>query len=257
VKRALLVATVSLVGCGGGEARQAAPSPPPPPSLAKRCGDGRVPARTLWFSASDGTRLDGAELGEGSRGVVLLHESPGDLCGWSPYAKTLARRGFHVLLVDLRAFGLSHRGPYGGPRGGRADVRGAVDELKRLGATRVVVVGASYGGVVALVSAPTLGSQIAAVASLSGETALGSGSWALNALAAVRRIRVPLLIMGSREDRYFTEAEAGELVRAARSTQVSVAEFDGTFHGWDLLSSSPQRQRADDILVAFLGRETE
>jgi pimeloyl-ACP methyl ester carboxylesterase len=256
VKRALLLATVSLVGCGGGEARQAT-LPPPPPSLTKRCGDVRVPARTLWLTASDGTRLDGAELGEGSRGVVLLHESPADLCGWAPYAKTLARRGFHVLLVDLRAFGLSQRGPYGGPRGARADVRGAVDELKRLGAKHVVVVGASYGGVVALVAAPALASRITAVASLSGETALGSGSSALNALAAVRRIHVPLLIMGSREDRYLSEAEARQFVRAAGSAQASLAEFDGTFHGWDLLSSSPERRRADDVLVGFLRRETE
>jgi pimeloyl-ACP methyl ester carboxylesterase len=255
VKPALLLATVSLVGCGGGEARYAAL--PPPPSLAKRCGDVRVPARTLWFTASDGTRLDGAELGDGPRGVVLLHESPADLCGWAPYAKTLARRGFHVLLIDLRAFGLSHRGPYGGPRGARADVRGAVGKLKQLGAKRVVVVGASYGGVVALVAAPALGSQITAVASLSGETALASGPSALNALAAVRRIHVPLLIMGSREDRYLGEAEARQFVRAAGSTQVSLAEFDGTFHGWDLLSSSPQRQRADAILVRFLRRQTE
>jgi alpha-beta hydrolase superfamily lysophospholipase len=216
-----------------------------------------VAARTLWFTASDGTRLDGAELGEGSRGVILLHESPADLCGWAPYAKTLARRGFHVLLVDLRAFGLSHRGAYGGPRGARADVRGAVDELKRLGAERVVVVGASYGGVVALVAAPALGSRISAVASLSGETSLGSGPSALNALAAASRIRVPLLIMGSRQDRYLSEAEAKQFVRAAGSTHVSLAEFNGTFHGWDLLSSSPQRQRADDILVEFLARETE
>jgi alpha-beta hydrolase superfamily lysophospholipase len=255
VKRALLLATVSLVGCGGGQARQVAL--PPPPSLAKRCGDVRVQARTLWFTASDGTRLDGAELGNGPRGVVLLHESPADLCGWAPYAKTLARRGFHVLLVDLRAFGVSHRGPYGGPRGARADVRGAVTELKQLGAKRAVVVGASYGGVVALVAAPALGSQITGVASLSGETSLGGGPSALNALAAVRRIRVPLLIMGSREDRYLSEAEARQFVRAAGSTQVSLAEFAGTFHGWDLLSSSPQRRRADDILVKFLRRVTE
>jgi pimeloyl-ACP methyl ester carboxylesterase len=253
VKRVLFTVAL-LAGCGG----HARPAVPPPPPLAKRCGDVHVQARTLWFAASDGTRLDGAEVGEGSRGVILLYESPADLCGWAPYAKTLARRGFHVLLVDLRGYGLSDRGPYGGPRGARADVRGAVDELKRRGAKRVVVVGASYGGVVALVAAPALGSRISAVASLSGETVLGSGSSsALNALAAVRRIDVPLLIMGSREDRYLSEAEAKQLVRAAGSAKVSLAEFGGSVHGWDLLSGSPQRQRADDILVEFLGRETE
>ena len=104
---------------------------------------------------------------------MFLHESPDDLCGWEPYAAEVAKRGFHVLLVDLRAFGLSQRGPYGGRRGAVADVRGAVDELKHLGAKQVAVVGASYGGVTALAAAPALGPQIAGVASLSGELDLG------------------------------------------------------------------------------------
>jgi len=54
------------------------------------------------------------ELGGGARGVILLHESPADLCGWAPDGETLAERHFHVLLVDLRNFGLSHRGAFGG-----------------------------------------------------------------------------------------------------------------------------------------------
>jgi pimeloyl-ACP methyl ester carboxylesterase len=250
VKRVLLAA-VLLAGCGGEHARPAAP---PPPSLAKRCGDLHARSRTLWFQASDGTKLDGAELGSGGRGVVLLHESPADLCGWEPYAEKLARRGFRVLLVDLRAFGLSQRGPYGGPRGAIADVRGAVDELTRLGARRIVVVGASYGGVVALVAAPALGDRIAAVASLSGELSLGND---FDALAAAKRVRVPLLVMGSRDDRYLSAADARRLVRAAASPDKALVEFDGTFHGWDLVLDAPQRQRADRILVAFLRRVTQ
>lgn len=251
----LLLAVLVLAGCGGSHARPAAP---PPPTLANRCGTVHAHWRTLWLTASDGTRLDGAELGDGPRGVVLLHESPADLCGWEPYGATLARRGFHVLLVDLRGFGLSQRGPRGGVAGATADVRGAVEELKRHGAKRVALVGASYGGVTALVAAPALGSRIAAVASLSGELVIGRGSSTeLNALAAVRRLRVPLLVMGSRDDRYLSAAEARQLVRAAHSTRASLVEFDGSFHGWDLLSSSPQHRRADRVLVGFLRRTTE
>jgi dienelactone hydrolase len=110
----------------------------------------------------------------------------------------------------------------------------------------------------ALVAAPDLGSRIAAVASLSGELVLGQGSSTeLDALAAVKRLHVPLLVLGSRDDRYLNAAEARRLVRAARSTHATLAEFDGTFHGWDLLSVSPERERADRILLAFLRRATE
>jgi acetyl esterase/lipase len=68
---------------------------------------------------------------------------------------------------------------------------------------------------------------------------------------------VPLLVLGSRDDRYLNAAEARQLVRAAGSTHSTLAEFDGTFHGWDLLSVSPERQRAHRILLAFLRRATE
>ena len=172
-------------------------------------------------------------LGRGPRGVVLLHEAPADLCGWAPYGERLARAGFYVLLVDLRGYGLSRRGRQGGPRGAVADVPGAVDELTRLGAKKVVLVGASYGGATALVAAPDLGSRIEAVASLSGELVLGRGSSTeLDAIAAVKRLRVPLLVLGSREDRYLNAAEARQLVREAHSTHATLAEFDGTFHAW-------------------------
>ena len=229
----------------------------PPPSLAGRC-DTNVKARTLWFRASDGTRLDGAELGSGTRGVIMLHESPADLCGWAPYGAKLARNGFHVLLVDLRGYGLSARGPYGGARGAIADLTGAVSELRRLGAKRIALVGASYGGVNAMVAAPALGSRIVGVATLSGELDLGEGSSTeLNALAAVKRLRVPLLVLGSRDDRYLDAADATRLVHAATHAHPMLVEFDGSVHGWDLLSFTPQKTRADRALETFLRRVTQ
>jgi alpha-beta hydrolase superfamily lysophospholipase len=251
VKRLLLVA-VLLAGCGGTHSAVRDNTPPPPP-LGKRCGTVHAQWRTLWFHASDGTKLDGAELGSGARGVILMHESPADLCGWEPYGTRLARNGFHVLNIDLRAYGLSARGPTGGARGAIADVRGAVDDLKQLGAKKVALVGASYGAVTALVAGPSLGSQITGVASLSGELDLGSG---LNALAAVPRLRVPLLIMGSRDDRYLDARDAQKLLRAAGSSDKSLAEFAGADHGWDLLALS-HAQRANRLLLRFLRRVTQ
>jgi pimeloyl-ACP methyl ester carboxylesterase len=236
VKR-LLLAVLLLSGCGGTHGAAPKTTTPPPPRLGERCGTVHARWQTLWFRASDGTKLDGAVLGSGGRGVILLHESPADLCGWEPYGAKLAQRGFRVLLVDLRGYGLSARGPTGGTRG----------------ATKLAVVGASYGGVNALVAAPALGSKIGGVASLSGELDLGDS---LNALAAVPRLRVPLLIMGSRDDRYLDAADAHKLLRAAGSPQKSLVEFAGGDHGWDLLALS-HAQRANRLLVSFLRRVTE
>jgi alpha-beta hydrolase superfamily lysophospholipase len=253
VRRLVLLLALFLAGCGSSD-KNARDTGPPPPPLAKRCGPVHVEWRTLWFTASDGTRLDGAESGSGGRGVVMVHESPSDLCGWEPYGATLAKRGFHVLLIDLRAFGLSKRGLRYGTPGAIADVRGAVDELKELGAEKVALVGASYGGAAVLAAAPALGSQISGVASLSGELNLGNAR--LNAIAAVPHLRAPLLIMGSRKDHYLDEADAQKLIRAAGSPQKSLVEFDGYDHGWNLLAFS-HKQRAYQVLIGFLRRVTE
>jgi len=251
VKRLLLVALLMLLaGCG----EQSGLEGPPLPELDKRCGSAHGDWNTLWFEAADGTKLDGAELGAGPRGVLFLHESPDDLCGSEPYAAEVAGRGFHVLIIDLRAFGLSHRGPRGGIRGAVADVRGAVDELKRLGAERVAVVGASYGGAAAVATAPELGSEIDGVVSISGELDLGSAQ--LHALAAVPRITVPLLIMGSRNDHYLDQEDARTMLRAATSSRAQLVEFDGSAHGWNILASS-QKQRAYEFLIGFLRSVTE
>jgi pimeloyl-ACP methyl ester carboxylesterase len=248
---ALVVAALALAGCGG--KHEAAVKGPPLPSIAKRCGASHAGWKTLWLKASDGTLLDGAVAGTGDRGLVLLHESPNDLCGWEPYGAVLSRRGFRVLIVDLRAFGLSHRGPYGGPRGATADVRGAVDTLRSLGAKKVALVGASYGGSTALVAAPALGSDIAGVASLSGELNLPRSG--LNALAAAPKLDVPLLIMGSGGDPYLDTKDAHMLAAAAKPAQPRLVMFDGTQHGWELLAST-HKQRAYAVLIGFLRRVT-
>jgi pimeloyl-ACP methyl ester carboxylesterase len=168
--------------------------------------------------------LDGSVLGSGATGVVLAHESPADLCGWLPYARVLSHAGFRVLLFDHRHFGLSES-PSSTGKAGRfvRDLEGAVDELKREGAKRVFLMGASFGGVTSMVAGSRLGSKIAGVVSVSGETELanqyGGPQSELDAADAVPKLRVPVLIVSARGDGYLPPADArasccGERVRA-------------------------------------------
>jgi pimeloyl-ACP methyl ester carboxylesterase len=218
-----------------------------------------VDAKIGWFRASDGVLLDGAALGEGDTGVVLAHESPADFCGWIPYAQVLSRARFRILLFDHRHFGLSES-PISGPKAGRfgRDLEGAVDELKREGAKKVFLMGASFGGVTCMVAASRLGSKIAGVISVSGETELsnqyGGPQSELNALAAVAKLRVPFLIVAARQDPYLPRAEARELKRRAGSAHSQLALFPGGYHGWDLLSFAPYRARASRVVIDFLHR---
>jgi alpha-beta hydrolase superfamily lysophospholipase len=258
--RGLLVGAllaVAVSGCGGKAAPLSAPGPALP-TLHARCG-ADVHAKVGWLHASDGVLLDGAELGAGKTGVVLAHESPADLCGWVPFARVLSRAGFRVLLFDHRHFGRS-QSPTDPAQAGRftPDLEGAVEELKRAGSRRVFLMGASFGGVTSMVAGSRLGSKIAGVVSASGETELGNrfggpGS-ELDALSAVPRLRVPFLVVGSREDDFLPPTDARELVQRAGSTHKRLVLFPGYYHGWDLFSQAPYHARASRVVIDFLHR---
>jgi alpha-beta hydrolase superfamily lysophospholipase len=248
---ALALLLVIAAGCGGGHQALAAKGRALP-TLASRCGI-PVDAKVGWFQASDGVPLDGAVLGNGKTGVVLAHQSPADLCGWVRYAKVLSNAGFRVLLFDHRGFGrsASPTEPAKQERYSR-DLEGAVAELKREGAHAVFLIGASFGGVTSMVAGARLGSKIAGVISLSGETRLGTSD--LDALAAMPKLKVPLLILGSREDGYLLPEDARMLERRAGSEHKRVVLFPGGDNGWDILTSAPYHARASQIVLDFLNR---
>ena len=223
---------------------------PPPP--AQRCGAPDRAANTLTLRTADGVRLDAAQVGEGPKGVVLVHESGGKaLCGWWPFAVRLADQGFHVLLFDLRCFGFSAC-----PRGVKrsnyvADVAAAAAKLRALGAASVEVVGASMGGSIALVSGVRV-AKVAAVTDLSGDelsAPFGRKGHRLTANQAARRIRLPVLFAVARADPYVRVSSVRSLYRHVHARGKALSILPATEgHGWDLL------QRQDGSWSAFAGR---
>lgn len=257
-----LLLALAVVGCGGKSGSSTLTAGGRTlPSLTERCGQGPGKAArvtTGWFRAPDGVLLDGVSVGEGSTGIALAHESPGDLCGWATYAGVLSRAGLRVLLFDLRGFGLS-QSPAASAKSGRfsRDFEGAVAELRREGSSRVFIGGASFGGAASMVAGSRLGSRIAGVVSLSGEPDLGNKygpNAELDAQAAIPRLRTPLLILGSREDGYLSVDQARSLELSAGSSYKRLALFPGGYHGWDLVALAPYHERASRVLIDFLRR---
>jgi alpha-beta hydrolase superfamily lysophospholipase len=219
-----------------------------PPPLASKCGSSPVAAQPFWLRAEDGFRLYAVEAGEGTTGVVLAHESPADLCGWLPYAATLTRAGIRVLAFDFRGFGDSRPAPDAAPLAYGRDLRAAVGRLRADGARKVFLVGASFGGAAALAYAPQL--DVDGVVSLSGETRLAGAK--LNGLAQVARLRRPLLIVGSRHDRYLPVSDALALLRRAGTEDKRTALYPGGFHGWDIVEDAPYAARARALVLQWL-----
>lgn len=222
----------------------------PPQPLATKCGDtSGVTAKPFWLTARDGVRLYAVEAGSGDVGVVLAHESPADLCGWLPYMAALTGSGLRVLAFDFRGFGDSER-----PARARdfyadgRDLQAAAGRLQSDGARKVFLIGASFGGVAAFTYGPTL--PLAGIVSLSGETSIPGTP--LNALKAAPRLRVPLLIVGSRHDRNLSIPDALRLLRAAGSHDKHTAFYPGGFHGWDIVESAPYAPQARARILAWL-----
>ena len=227
-------------GCGGGSEttahHQAASTTTAAAKSANKrhCDEPGLPAHEIRFRTRDGLVLSGAVVGSGPVGAVLIHEYPRDLCGWWPYAEYLSAHGVRALLFDLRCFGNS---PCPSGRGhATTDVAAAMAELRRRGARRVALVGASMGGSIAVVAAARL--HPAAVVDLSGErdtTSLTPGIDA-NAGEAARGVTAPALFAVARSDRYVTPQDMRAVARRTRSATRRVIVLPAEAgHGWDML----------------------
>lgn len=167
------------------------------PTLTGRCGVAARGFRRVQLPTSDGARLTGAQRGSGRVGIVFAHQTDGTLCDWLPYASTLTR-GRAVLAIDLRGYGQSTL-PKDTSASGRfdVDVVTAVSELRRQGAERIVLIGASLGGTSVLAATRIVKPQVNGVVNLSGPVRYGD----VDAVAAVGSLRVPLLLAAAAASR--------------------------------------------------------
>jgi pimeloyl-ACP methyl ester carboxylesterase len=205
----------------------------------------------LWFRAADGTKLVGHRFGgarPGSRtAVVLAHMSEGDLCSWAPYARRLATKGFFVFPFDLRGHGFSKGRK--NHANAAADLSAAVRAVRVLGARRVLLGGASLGGIASLVAAPGLRPPVQGVVSVSGPGVIAG---VLDARGAVTRLRVPTLYIAAELDQsapYDFAAEARELHDATGTAEKRVELVPGALHGTFLVDGSSRVRR---LLEQFL-----
>jgi len=195
---------------------------------------------TSQFTADDGTHLLGVLIGRGPSGVVLAHQSDQTLCGWLPFARHLAAKGFRVFPVDLPFRPFQNAG-------WDRDLEAAVDYLRRAGAASVVLIGASMGGAAAMVAATEISPPVDGVVNLSGERRVSG----LDADSAVRRSAVPLLIIASDSDRYLNAHEARALYSESVASEKQLQVVPGSAHGTSILDG-PEGASVRDRIIGFV-----
>jgi pimeloyl-ACP methyl ester carboxylesterase len=187
----------------------------------------------LRLEAADGTRIAAHRFGRGTSAVVLAHGSRGWVCHWEPYARGLAALGYLVVAFDFRGNGDSERRPYPASTRLAGDFAAAVKAVRRLGAAKVAIVGSSMGGAVAVVAGANIRPPV-------------------DAVAAARRLQVPVLYVAAEEDTYFAD-EARILYEATASPEKTLRNFGGGGHGIALVDS-PSESRT--LVEAFIRSHT-
>ena len=242
----LSVTTAALVAAspaGAAELKQR------PLKLRETCGTKAERARVVRVRASDRVRLIGVELGSGPRGVVLAHQGASNLCIWLPYARSLAARGYRVLVFDHRGFGSSGRASHW-RRQNRVDydVLGAIRVIRARGATSVVLAGGSLGGAAVLSAAALTTPPVNGVISLASPSQFAL----IDVFGAVAAFRVPALFLAAERDAEFPDV-AQELYARCASTDKQLVITPGAVHGIPLLRDPQVRVLVDDFVARHSG----
>ena len=219
-------------------------SPTPAPSRAVDANGFPVPTRPdcaadvagdfVVATTSEGNAGGMLILGTGTRGIVLGPQSDGDICQWLPYAQELATH-FRVALFDWEE-----------PREEVPLL--AVQQLRKAGATKVVLAGASLGGAFALSEAYRVRPRLAGVMTFGGELTLPF----FDGRPGIRKWRGPLLQISSVDDDYFTSRNAREL-RVLHPGPETILMLPGSTHGVAMLDG-PDGQRVRATVDRFLAR---
>jgi alpha-beta hydrolase superfamily lysophospholipase len=241
---ALATVTLALLGVAAAQA-----APPKPLQLEERCVTKKERRGIVRFRTADRVRLIGVELGRGPNVVVLAHQggggAPGNLCAWVPYARSLVRAGYRVLVFD-------HRGRGSSGQSSRVDrylavdldVRAAVALMRSRRAARIVLGGASLGGTAVLGAAAVVAPAVQGVFTIGSPVEFGP----IAGLDAVRRLTVPALFMSAEGDDPFDD-DARSFYEACASADKRLGLFPGTRHGAPVLRD-PQAKRMLDAWIA-------
>ena len=218
--------------------------------VASGCGAGGAdrgqvpPGRIVHFTTDDGVELAGELRGSGPTGVVLSHMFPSDRTSWAPLAHELAGEGTTTLAFDFRG--------YGDSEGARSipdiwrDVVAAIGFLRRRGAERIVLVGASMGGTASLVAA--------AREEVDGVITLSAPSTFMGLLAppeALEAIDEPKLFIAAQGDS--GAAATAQRFYAESSPPKRVEIVVGDQHGTELLESG-QTEVVRSLILSFVER---
>ena len=210
------------------------------------------------ITASDGTQVGVVERGTGPRGVLMLPQYQSSACYWDEQASHLVDGGYHVLMLEYRCTDNSAcPADVAAQSQLPLDVAAGVAALHTAGAAKVVILGASAGGTLAVVAGAAAGPLVNGVIDLSGPADVSdlysAATGVMDSRAAAPKLHVPALFVVSNNDPTTSVSEITDVYKAARGSpkKLLVLSPDGG-HGWDTLNYNGPAGNVQKEIDAFL-----
>ncbi len=232
----LALLSVLLSACGALATSAAPTATSVPPTATPEPG-------TFYLTTEDGVSLIGQTYGQGTTAIVLSCMDADDRSEWQPLAELLAGRGYLVVTYNYRGIDPS-QGFYARNELDR-DLRAATKAAHTRGATKVVLMGASLGGLVTLKGAATE-HPVAAVI-LSAPTAYGGLSVSLDELHAITAPK--FFVVGRKDSGFYVAAQ--ELYDDTPEPKL-LQVYPNNYHGTAFFEGSETKDDFLARLVTFL-----
>lgn len=246
-----------MTGCGSGE-RSSLPDPParvtqtPSPSPSPEAPAGEP----VTFRASDGVRLRGRSLGDGTSWVVLAHmgQQRSDQEDWLPLARRLADAGYRALIHNRRGVCTRNFDCSDGDNDldeSWRDVVGAVRFARRNGAERVALVGADYGAMASLYAVSKQRVDVEALVAMAGINR--SAAPYMFTRADLRRMGARSLFVAADNDHHHSAVDSAREWADWSGGELLIVESDK--HGTKMLEDGePTQGSLIESTLGFLRR---
>jgi hypothetical protein len=241
---AAVAVTVSLSACAG-----PAPTPVPTPPAAstpsaRSSATAGASGTAVTFRAADGVTVDGRLFGSGRVGVVLSNMGDNDPGPWERFASSLRAGPYSVLTYRYRYPARSATFTTEMAHDALDDLVGAVAYLRGHGATSIVLIGASLGGMLTAIGARAAGARAVAIIAAPANRPDFGLTVAPSDLAAVGGLK---LFVASEDDPTVAMAETRGLYERAPEPKMWKV-FASTAHGTQLFAT----EHADALRTLLL-----
>ncbi|RED40247.1 alpha/beta hydrolase [Paenibacillus sp. VMFN-D1] len=216
--------------------------------LVNSCVPEDLRDKATTLTTSDGVHLSALVLGSGDKGVLLAHEQGYNICSFLDMGTELADSGYLVVIPEYRNHGASQNIPEDNQNIDR-DADAALSELKRLGAKRVFLAGASCGGSTAIIAGVRQALPIVGLIILSSPAQCGP----LDAIPSVEKIKAPSVFVFSPGDYGGSiEKEVRKLYQASGATDKELIVDESGYHGTDMYHRGEHGDVLKSKLIDFV-----